>query len=49
MEDGSWVHKQRGKVKGLQGEWRPRTRKHRYLKIFDKSLEPKWKEEIYLK
>jgi hypothetical protein len=37
----------RGSVKGLEGEWRERTRKHRYLMIFDKELEKRltWKEE----
>lgn len=36
----------RGSVKGLEGEWRDRTRKHRFLMIFDKELEKslKWKE-----
>jgi hypothetical protein len=37
----------RGKVKGLKGEWRERSRKHRYLLIFDKNLKKRltWKEE----
>jgi hypothetical protein len=37
----------RGSVKGLEGEWRDRSRKHRYLMIFDKELEKRltWKEE----
>jgi hypothetical protein len=37
----------RGSVKGAEGEWRDRTRKHRYMMIFDKDLEKslKWKEE----
>jgi hypothetical protein len=37
----------RGSVKGVEGEWRERTRKHRYLMIFDKELEKRlqWKEE----
>ena len=40
----------RGSVKGLQGEWRERTRKHRYLMVFDKKLEKslKWKEEKWI-
>jgi hypothetical protein len=29
----------RGKVKGSEGEWRERSRKHRYLMIFDKQLQ----------
>ena len=37
----------RGSVKGLEGEWRERSRKHRYLMIFDKDLKKRltWKEE----
>jgi hypothetical protein len=37
----------RGSVKGVQGEWKDRPRKHRYLMIFDKELEKRltWKEE----
>jgi len=37
----------RGKVKGSEGEWRERSRKHRYLMIFDKELKKRltWKEE----
>jgi len=36
----------RGKMKGEEGEWRDRSRKHRYLMIFDKSLKQKlaWEE-----
>jgi len=32
----------RGKVKGAAGEWKERSRKHRYVMIFDKSLELLW-------
>jgi hypothetical protein len=32
----------RGKVKGAEGEWRERSRKHRYVMIFDKSLNLLW-------
>ena len=38
-EDGSYVKQQRGSVKGKEGEWRPRTRKHRYVKCLKKKLE----------
>ena len=31
----------RGSVKGVEGEWRERSRKHRYLMIFDKELKSK--------
>ena len=39
----------RGKVKGSEGEWKERTRKHRYVMIFDKDLEKSltWKEECW--
>ena len=33
----------RGKTKGVDGEWRDRSRKHRYVMVFDKKLELKWK------
>jgi hypothetical protein len=37
----------RGSVRGAEGEWRERSRKHRYLMIFDKHLKESltWKEE----
>ena len=47
--DGSFIKHTRGKVKGTKGEWRPRPRKHRYLMVYDKKLQPKWAEEVYPK
>lgn len=41
--DGSYIKHSRGKVKGLEGEWRPRSRKHRFLMLFDETLVVKWK------
>jgi hypothetical protein len=35
----------RGKVAGREGEWRDRSRKHRYLMVFDKSLKVIWNEQ----
>ena len=37
----------RGSVSGIDGEWRDRSRKHRYLMVFQKDLKEKltWKEE----
>lgn len=32
----------RGKVKGLKGEWKERSRKHRYVMLFDKDLKLLW-------
>lgn len=39
----------RGSVKGYEGEWRDRSRKHRYLMIFDKELKKKltWEEHSW--
>ncbi len=34
----------RGKVKGLEGEWRPRTQKLRFAITYDKALKILWKE-----
>lgn len=39
----------RGGVKGLEGEWIPRSRKHRYMLLYDKTLKVKWQEEPYPK
>lgn len=49
QEDGSFVKHSRGKMKGLEGEWRPRSRKHRFLMVFDKDLRVKWNKEDYSK
>jgi len=37
----------RGKVKGVEGEWRDRSRKHRYLMVYDRELRDRlaWKEQ----
>lgn len=35
----------RGSVKGIAGEWRNRSQKHRFLLVFDKSLTVVWKKE----
>ena len=44
--NSSFIKHSRGSVKGLKGEWRERSCKHRYLMIFDKELKNslKWKE-----
>lgn len=39
----------RGSNKGLKGEWRDRSQKHRYLMIFDKTLKVKWQSQPYPK
>ena len=40
--DGSFKKHSRGKIKGLDGEWRPRTVKHRYVYQIDNSLKILW-------
>ena len=47
QSDGSFIKHSRGPTKGLKGEWRDRSRKHRYLMVFDKKLKVLWKEEKY--
>lgn len=47
QEDGNFVKHTRGKVKGVVGEWRHRSRKHRFVLIYDKTLKLKWKEVNY--
>lgn len=39
----------RGKSKGFEGKWVPRTRKHRYLYKLDNSVECIWEQEAYPK
>ena len=41
--------KERGKTKTLSGEWKDRSRKHRYMLVFDKTLTIKWKQNYYKK
>ncbi len=43
--DGTYKKHSRGAVKGLVGEWRPRSRKHRFLLVYDKKLTCLWKKE----
>tara|TARA_R100000541_G_scaffold30953_2_gene39873 strand:+ start:18602 stop:19189 length:588 start_codon:yes stop_codon:yes gene_type:complete len=45
QNDGSYMKHSRGKTKGIPGEWRPRTQKHRFLLTYDKALEIKWTEQ----
>ena len=41
--DGTYSKLSRGKTKGLAGEWRPRSQKHRFVLTFDKKLTILWK------
>ena len=42
QQDGSFVKHSRGPVKHLRGEWRARSRKHRFVLVFDKKLSVLW-------
>lgn len=41
--DGKSIKQSRGKTKGIKGEWRDRSRKHRFVMCFDLSLKIIWK------
>ncbi|MCP4056652.1 MAG: hypothetical protein GY820_05660 [Gammaproteobacteria bacterium] len=45
QDDGSYKKHSRGKTKGIKGEWRDRSRKHRFLLVFDKKLTPLWEKQ----
>lgn len=45
QEDGSFIKHRRGPTKGLKGEWRKRSQKHRFAMVFDKNLQIKWEEK----
>jgi len=49
QKDGSYKKLQRGKCKHLNGEWRDKSQKHRYLIIYDKLLKTQWIELDYPK
>jgi|TARA_R110000851_G_scaffold98983_1_gene213857 hypothetical protein len=42
MPDGTMCKQSRGKVSKIVGEWRDRSRKHRFMKVYDKKLDMKW-------
>ena len=42
QSDGSYKKHSRGKVKGIDGEWRERSQKHRFVMTFDKTLNIRW-------
>lgn len=49
QEDGSYKKLQRGKCRHLNGEWRDKSQKHRYLIVYDKNLKTIWQEQPYPK
>lgn len=44
--DGGFTKQSRGKTKGVKGEWRDRSVKHRFLIVYDKKLTILWKRVI---
>ena len=49
QSDGSYKKLQRGKCKHLNGEWRSKSQKHRYLIIYDNALTTLWNQQPYPK
>ena len=47
--DGSYTKQSRGKTKGVVGEWRHRTQKHRYAIVYDKKLNLLWEGKDFPK
>ncbi len=45
QSDQSYIKHSRGKTKGVKGEWRDRSRKHRFVKVYDKNLDMLWERE----
>lgn len=43
--DGTFVKHSRGAIKNLDGEWRNRSQKHRYLLVYDKTLTVLWRKQ----
>jgi len=47
--DGSFKKHSRGKIRGVEGQWRSRSQKHRFLLVFDKQLKCLWEEKKWKK
>jgi len=45
QENGVYVKRSRGRTKNIEGEWRDRTKKHRFAMIFCNTLKIKWVEQ----
>lgn len=45
QKDGTFIKHSRGKIKGTAGEWRPRSQKHRFVKVYDSKLKIKWEKQ----
>lgn len=46
--DGTFKKHSRGPISGQLGEWRERTRKHRFVLLFDRTLQMRWKAEKWV-
>ena len=46
QENEEFKKHSRGKIRDLDGEWRPRSRKHRYLIVYDSTLNIKWNRVV---
>lgn len=42
QEDNVFIKQNRGKTRGVEGEWRDRVQKLRFLFVCDKNLQPQW-------
>jgi hypothetical protein len=42
QEDGTYIKHSRGPTKGVAGEWRLRSQKHRFVIVYDQSLTIRW-------
>lgn len=47
--NGTYKKLQRGKCRHLNGEWRDKSQKHRYLIVYDTGLKTIWNEQPYPK
>ncbi len=47
--DGTFIKHSRGPIRGLEGEWRERSMKHRYMIVYDKDLKKRltWEEQTW--
>ena len=43
-QEGMFTKQSRGSTKGIDGEWRERSRKHRYVIVYDKTLTMLWEK-----
>lgn len=46
--DGSFIKHSRGATKNVDGVWLPRSRKHRFVIVYDNTLHVRWKEQKWV-